>query len=230
MLTLVHRFQESSEFLHKISKRTRDDYIKHFREIETAFGDLPLKALDETGARSEFLAWRDQLAKRSLRQADYMFSTLARILAWACNRGLIRTNPCTKVGRLYHGTRVDKIWSEEDFAAFLRTAPPNLALAAQLAISTGQRQGDLLRAGWTAYDGSTIKLRQRKTGVHVSIPVAAVLKQVLDATPRRSPLILTNADGRPFSESGFRTAWRAAAKRAGIQGLRNLRHHRTPTE
>jgi integrase len=148
-----------------------------------------------------------------------MFSTLARILAWACNRGLIRTNPCTKVGRLYHGTRVDKIWSEEDLAAFLRTAPPNLALAAQLAISTGQRQGDLLRAGWTAYDGSTIKLRQRKTGVHVSIPVAAVLKQALDATPRRSPLILTNADGRPFSESGFRTAWRAAAKRAGIQGL-----------
>ena len=40
MLTLVHRFQESSEFLHKISKRTRDDYIKHFRSARVAFGPL----------------------------------------------------------------------------------------------------------------------------------------------------------------------------------------------
>jgi hypothetical protein len=37
-----------------------------------------------------------------------------------------------------------------------------------------------LRLSWTAYDGTTIRLRQRKTGVYVSIPVADALKAALD--------------------------------------------------
>ena len=45
-----------------------------------------------------------------------------------------------------------------------------------LAINTGQRQGDLLRVPWSAYDGKTIKLRQKKTGAYVPIPVADELK------------------------------------------------------
>ena len=45
-----------------------------------------------------------------------------------------------------------------------------------LAINTGQRQGDLLRLPWSAYDGKNIKLRQRKTGAYVPIPVADALK------------------------------------------------------
>jgi integrase len=76
-----------------------------------------------------------------LRQADYAYGTLARILSWAHDRGLIEKNPCAKAGKLYHGTRVDKIWDKEDVARFLRTAPRYL----QLAINTGQRQGDILR-------------------------------------------------------------------------------------
>jgi integrase len=33
-----------------------------------------------------------------------------------------------------------------------------------LALWTGQRQGDLLRLPWSAYDGEHIRLRQSKTG------------------------------------------------------------------
>src|SRR5262249_1797950 len=64
-----------------------------------------------------------------------------------------------------------------------------------LAINTGQRQGDLLRLPWSAYDGTTIKLRQRKTGAYVPIPVADALKIALDAAPRRSPIMLPNSEG-----------------------------------
>ena len=85
-------------------------------------------------------------------------------------RGLIAKNPCANGGKLYHGSRVDKIWDDEDVARFLRTAPPYLRLAMLLAINTGQRQGDLLRLPWSAYDGATIKLRQRKTGAYVADP------------------------------------------------------------
>jgi integrase len=166
-----------------------------------------------------FLDWRDQLARTSLRQADYAYGTLARILAWAHNRGLVANNPCAKGGKLYHGTRVDKIWSDDDVARFLLTAPSSLRLAMLLAINTGQRQGDLLRLPWSAYDGLEIKLRQRKTGQHVPIPVADALKAALDAASRQSPIILTNSEGKPWSESGFQGAWKKATTRAGIHGL-----------
>jgi integrase len=218
LLSLLFRFQESAEFQFGISPRTRRDYIKQIKRIEHDFGDFPIKALDDPRARSEFLDWRDQLAKTSLRQADYAYGTLARILSWAHNRGLIAKNPCAKGGKLYHGTRVNKIWDDEDVSRFLKAAPNYLHLAMLLAIYTGQRQGDLLRLPWSAYNGTEIKLRQRKTGQYVPIPVADALKAALDAAPRQSPM-LTNSEGKPWSESGFQGAWGKATTRAGIRGL-----------
>jgi integrase len=219
LLALLLRFQESAEFQFGISPRTRRDYIKQIKRIERAFGDFPLKGLTDPRARAHFLDWRDQLARTSLRQADYAYGTLARILSWAHNRGLIEANPCAKGGKLYHGTRVDKIWDDEQVARFLRVAPPYLRLAMLLAVNTGQRQGDLLRLPWSAYDGNQINLRQRKTGQYVPIPVADALKAVLDVAPRQSLIMLTNSEGKPWSESGFQSAWGKATMRAGIRGL-----------
>src|SRR4029077_13048052 len=51
------------------------------------------------------------------------------------------------------------------------------------------------------------------------IPVSDPLKAALDAAPKRSPIILTSSEGKPWSESGFQTAWGKATMRAGIRGL-----------
>jgi len=216
--SILFRFQDSAEFQFGISSRTRRDYIKQIKRIERRFSDFPIKALDDPKARSVFLEWRDELAQSSLRQADYAYGTLARILSWAHDRGLIAKNPCAKGGKLYHGTRIHKIWEDEDVARFLRTAP-HLRLAMQLAVNTGQRQGDLLRLPWSAYDGTNIKLKQGKTGAYIPIPVTDELKAALDAAPRKSPIMLTNSDNKPWSESGFQGAWGKATTRAGIRGL-----------
>jgi integrase len=219
LFALLFRFQESAEFQFGISPRTRRDYIKQIKRIEKAFGDFPIKALADPRSRAVFLDWRDKLAQTSLRQADYAYGTLARVLSWAHNRGLIAQNPCSKGGKLYHGSRASKIWPDEEVTRFLQTAPTYLRLAMLLAINTGQRQGDLLRLPWSAYDGTTIKLRQRKTGAYVPIPVADALKDALDAAARRSPIMLTNSEGKPWSESGFQSAWGKATTRAGVRGL-----------
>jgi integrase len=220
LLSLLLQFQDSAEFKFGISARTRRDYILQIKRIEKAFADFPIKALEDPRTTSVFLEWRDKLAQTSLRQADYAYGTLSRILSWALERRKITINPCAKSGRkLYAGTRVDKIWTNEDIARFLKTAPAYLHLAMRLAINTGQRQGDLLRLPWSAYDGNTIKLRQRKTGAYVPIPVTDELKAALDAVPKQSPIILTNSDAKPWSESGFQGAWGKATMRAGIRGL-----------
>ena len=83
---LLFRFQESADFQHGIEERTRRDYIKQIKRIEQAFGDFPIKGINDPRATSIFLEWRDKLAQTSLRQADYAYGTLSRVLSWALKR------------------------------------------------------------------------------------------------------------------------------------------------
>ena len=217
--SILNAFQDSGEW-DRLADRTRSDYVKKIRLIETEFGTFPLAALKDRRTRNEFLTWRDQLGRKSRRQADMTWTVLARILAWALGRHLVDANPCTKAGRLYEGgARREKIWSADQERAFLAVASPQLRLAFILALHTGQRQGDLLRLPWSAYDGTSIRLKQSKTGARVRVPVTAVLRAVLDETKRVSPLILTGVGKRPWTADGFRSSWRKACLKAKIEGV-----------
>ena len=220
LLSLLQQYQASEDF-RLLADSTRRSYIPLIARIEKAFGDFPLSALTDRRTRGIFLEWRDKVAAASgRRQADYAWTVLSRVLSWSLNRGLIGSNPCEHGGRLYRGgARVDKIWTATDEATFLERAPSHLHLALLLALWTGQRQGDLLRLPWSAYDGSHIRLRQRKGGARVVVPVGAPLKAALDSTSKRSTIILTNSDGKPWTSDGFRASWRKACKRAGIPDL-----------
>jgi len=180
---------------------------------------MPLKALADPRTRGILLDWRDELALSSKRQADYTWTVLAKIISWAKDRGKVTVNPCERGGRVYHGTRVDFIWTEEHEAAFLASAPAHLHLPLLLGLWTGQRQGDLLRLTWKAYNGTDIRLKQSKTGERVLIPVGAPLKAMLEATPRTSPVILLNSEGRPWTPDGFRASFFKARDAAGIEGV-----------
>jgi integrase len=218
ILSLLQGYQSSGEF-RELAERTRADYVGHIKAIEREFGDFPLSALTDRRTRGIFMAWRDRLAAKSRRQADYAWTVLALILAWALDRGLIAANPCERGGRLYRGSRADKIWTADDEAAFLKSAPAHLHLPLILALWTGQREGDLLRLPWSAYDGTHIRLRQSKTGIRVVIPVGAPLKVALDTTKKRGPIILTSTDKRPWTEDGFRSSFFKARDKAGIVGV-----------
>jgi integrase len=226
--SLIDYFQTTTEFTKDISDRTRSDYIKQIEIIERKFGDFPIAALADRRSRGDFKEWRDELAKRSRRQADYAWTVLARILSIAVDRGKIKDNPCARGGRLYGSSRVDNIWTLDDEAAFLKAAPVHLHLPLLLALWTGQREGDLLRLLWSAYDGKVIRLRPRKTvtkkrprGSTVTVPVGAPLRVALDAAlkARTGPVILVSTDKRPWTPDGFRSSWRKACIKAGIVGV-----------
>lgn len=217
-LSLLQGYQASYDFLGR-ADRTRDDYVRQIKIIEAEFGDFPLSALTDRRTRGLFMAWRDRLAMKSRRQADYGWVVLARVLSWGMDRGLITANPCARGGRLYRGSRVDKIWTVDDEAAFLGSASKHLHLPLLLALWTGQRQGDLLRLPWSAYDGRVIRLRQSKSKTRVVIPVGTPLRAALDATPRVSTIILTSTDNKPWTAGGFRASWRKACAAAGVVGV-----------
>ena len=220
LLSVLQQYQDSEDF-RALADSTRRSYIALIKSIEKRFGSFPLSALTDRRSRGIFMSWRDQLAASAgRRQADYAWTVLARVLSWSFNRGLVAANPCERGGRLYRGGgRAEKIWTVADEAAFLERAPARLHLPLMLALWTGQRQGDLLRLPWSGYDGKHIRLRQRKTGARVVIPVGAPLKAALDATPKRSTIILTNSDGKPWTSDGFRASWGKACKAAGVIGV-----------
>lgn len=220
LLGLLNAYQASEDFK-GLAARSRRDYVKQIVRIERRFSDFPVAALSDRRSRAIFLAWRDEIARTSRRQADYAWTVLSRSLSWALDRGIVADNPCAKAGRLYRGNRVDRVWSSDDEAAFMEAAPAHLRLAFLLALWTGQRQGDLLALPWSAYDGECIRLRQSKTGARVVVPVAKPLKAALDDAKEKKvgPLVLTNSRGLPWTGNGFHASWRKVCAGAGIRGL-----------
>jgi len=216
-MTIIAQYKAAPDFT-GLAASTRRAYLAYIKLIEDEFGDLPVAALADRRVRGEFKTWRDTFAETP-RKADYAWTTLARIMSFAKDRGIIATNPCERGGRLYVADRKDKIWTEEDIAAVLAVASSEIQLALVLALWSGQRQGDLLRLPWSAYETPYIRLRQSKGGRRVAMPAGAPLRALLDATTRRGPLILTNTLGRPWTSDGFRTSWGKACERAGVDGL-----------
>ena len=221
LVSVLDAYESSADF-RQLADRTRADYKKHLRAIAGEFGDFPLAALPDRRSRGRFLEWRDQVARASPRSADYRFAVFARALSWAHGRGLVLCNPLERPGRLYRADRNDSVWTAADEKAFLEHAPEHLHLALHLALWTGQRQGDLLTITWHAYDGQYLKLKQRKTGRRIVIPVAAPLRAILDESKSHRPdavTILATEGGRTWTSSGFRSSWRKACAKAKIADL-----------
>lgn len=220
MATLIAEFKRSSEFTTKAPK-TRKAYERYLAMIEKRFGTMPLAVVQDKRSRGDFKAWRDSFADKP-RTADYIWQTLARVLSVAKDNGRIAVNVCERGGRLYEADRAEIIWEPHHIAAMAAESSAPLRLALVLALWTGQREGDLLRLPWSAYDGTHIKVRQRKTGVRVKIPCGQPLRAALDdaAKHKTTTTILANTRGRSWTEDGFRASWGKAAAKAGVDGRR----------
>lgn len=214
---LIRQYRLSSDF-RTLSASTRREYDRYLDEIWRRFGLLSFDELQQPATRGRFKEWRDELAEKP-RTADYAWTTLARVLSFAKDRGMVGVNVCERGGRIYAAERAEKVWAEADLDAVRTIARAEMLLALEMALWTGQRQGDLLRLAWTAYDGDALRLRQGKTGARVVVPVAAPLRTLLDGATRPAKTILTTTRGTPWTEDGFRTAWGRLCTQAGINGL-----------
>jgi integrase len=183
---IIAGYLASSDFT-GLRDRTKEDYLKQIAKIERDFGDLPIGALDDPKITGVFLRWRDGMAS-SPKQADYAWTVLMLLIAWARRDGLTTYRPPGRIDRLYSADRSDKIWEEHHCAAFMAVAPPPLQCALVVAIETGLRQGDVLRLTWGAYDGQWIRLtpsksvtRKKPKGRGVAIPVSRRLRAVIES-------------------------------------------------
>lgn len=216
---LIKEYRASPEFQDKAAK-TRREYDRYLDMIgESELAKMSFSAIQDKEARGDFKEWRDTMADRP-RTADYAWTTLARVLSFAKDRGRITVNVCERGGRLYSADRTESIWTNELIERLFAVATNEIKAAVTFALWTGQRKGDLLVAPWSDYDGQYIKVKQSKTGARVKIPCGKPLRDILDAMPRRSPVILTNSKKKlPWTSDGFDTSFHKTKAKAGIQDL-----------
>jgi integrase len=223
--SLIDYFKDQSEYT-GLGDKTKRAYDLYLKLIDAKFGSMPVGALEDRRARGDFKAFRNMFVDTP-RKADYRWTTIARVLSVAKDHGKISVNVCERGGRLYDADRSEIIWTADDIREFCSVASAELQAAMLLALWTGQRQGDLLRLTWKAYDGRYIRLRQSKArrgkGRRVTIPVGPPLKAVLDAAlnerNRSAVTILTNSRGAPWTEDGFRTSWDKAFRKTSLKDL-----------
>ena len=224
---LIRLFTNSTEFETTLAASTKTEYKRMLTKAEPEFGDLPMSALDDPRVRREFMDWRERVALTSgEREADNRLSAISAMLTWAVERGHLTANHLRGFKHLYHADRSEIIWLPEHVAPFMAVAPIEMQRAMILALHTGQRQGDLLRLPWSAYDGTKITLRQgkarrgRSPGPPVIVPCTATLRRMLDGMERISPLILTTKTGQSFKKRYFSRLWEETTSAAGLETIR----------
>jgi hypothetical protein len=116
---------------------------------------MPIAALEDRRARGDFKAFRNSFADTP-RKADYLWTTIARVLSVAKDHGKISVNVCERGGRLYDADRSEIIWTADDIREFCSVASVELQAAMLLALWCVYRNpklgrsGDGVRQGWRA--------------------------------------------------------------------------------
>jgi integrase len=223
---LVRGYTLSVEFESGLAPSTKTEYRRMLTKAETEFGDMSIVVLDDPRVRKDFMDWREKVSRASgEREADNRLSAISAMLTWAVNRGQISANHLRGFKRLYHADRSEIIWLPDHITAFMKAAPIEMQRALILGLHTGQREGDLLRLPWSAYDGAWIRLRQGKArrgstlAPLIEIPCTVALRRMLDGMERASPLILTTKTGQSFKKRYFARLWDEAMGKAELRSV-----------
>lgn len=219
---LVERYERSPEFA-KLAASTKAERLRWHKRIgEHRIATLPRAALNNIKAKDTLLAWRDEYAAKSPRNADYAVQCLSAVLAWGNQRGLLSANLMAGVGQLYQSSRADQIWEPSEIERFAQHASVPVANALKLACLTGLRRSDLIALTWgqvgDTYIVTTPKKTMRSTGKSVTIPIYAELKALLDGIGRLGPsvCVLLNSRGDPWSADGLENRIIKAKTAAGV--------------
>lgn len=211
---LIVAYKASPEWA-RLSEATRAVYTTYLKVLEadptTRVGDI---------TRRDILAVRDAMAStRGNGAATGFIRAASALMTWAVDREWIDTTPVTRIRALPGGSL--PAWTAAQLATALAKLAEPLRRAVVLASHTGQRRGDLCTLRWDAYDGTTLRFHQQKTGQKMILSVPAALRAEMD-TWRRTATTLTILDdghGRPWDPQNLSARMRPAMARMGMPGL-----------
>ncbi len=216
---LISQYRASPDFL-ELAPSTRRGYMTYLDMLARAYPTTPAASID----RACLYEIRDALADTP-RAANLTLSLMSILLRFAVDRGWRADNPAVRVKKLRGGKSYEP-WPETAIERFRAGANLRMVWAVEIALYTGQRQGDVLGMQWRHIRDGLISVAQAKTGERLSIPIHRDLAVVLDQIPRDHLAIVHTERGSPYTSSGFRSTFRKELSRLGLVGLQfhGLRH------
>lgn len=213
---LVIAYKASPEF-ENLSVNTRDAYRRALDKAVEQLGGAPWIVMEDERFKSDLIDLRN-LYKDTPSVADKMMAAVSSMLSWAVQHKKLSVNQAIDVGKLYKGGKRNHIvWSEDHMRAFEDANPDYMVRAMWFAYYTMQRQSDLLQLSRTQFRNNAFHLMQEKTDKIVEVPVHPKLLPLIKNTPMDRLLFLVNSRGQPWTTDGFKTSWRKAMKRAGLE-------------
>lgn len=213
--TLHDYFEKyKAEVLPTLAPRTQKDYSRHIVILDRVFGHM---RPDEVRPRDigAFL-----IRPKGKIQANRQVAVLSAIYAKMVGRWYVADrNPCIGVERNDSKKR-DRYVTDAEFQAVYAIAKPRVRLAMDLALLTGQRQGDLLNLPWKNVSDEGILFRQGKTGKRLLVELSPTLSEILERARKMSPVVeiggyvLRTRKGSPYTSEGFRACWQRTMNKA----------------
>jgi integrase len=202
----------SAEVLPTLEPRTQKDYRRHLKVLDAVFGDL---RPDDVLPRhiGQFL----DVSKGKI-QRNRIVAVLSAVYTKGVGRWYCADrNPCKGVERNDSKKR-DRYVTDAEYAAVRALHGPRMQIAMDLALLTGQRQGDLLRLHWSKVTPEGVEFRQGKTGKRLLVGMSPTLEDVLQRARAMLPdlpraYVLRSRDGKPYSENGFRAIWQRTMRK-----------------
>lgn len=194
--------------------RTQRDQQKQLELLRSAFGHL---APAELSAKL-IIRYRNARGQKSQTQTNQELALLSHICTMAVEWEVMEHNPCRDVRKFRLKPRGHYI-EDEDYRQMYKAAGKRLRVLMDLALLTGQREGDLLALRWQNVTDEGLKFAQGKTGKVLIVTWSAELRKVIARARQITPqgeCVVSTQHGAPYSIDGFQSLWRRAKARAAL--------------
>lgn len=230
-----------TECIPDLQPRSQRDYQTIVGVLRKSFGHLI-----PTEVRPRHVADFINVKKGKIHR-NRMVTILSTVFKKAMGRWCLDmdlTNPCTVIERWPTKPRKRYV-TDAEFDALRATCPEQIQIAMDLALLTGQRQGDVIGMKWSQVqtarlprDQWHIEIDQGKTGKKLAILISPAIEAVLDRawmgmtrTPRVYVIRTNPPRGNPahrgtrYTADGFRALWQRCMKAWMQRGNPNFHFH-----
>lgn len=213
-LSIAIRDYRASPQWATLSAATRKQRGNILDRIEAKSGATDLADIDDGAIR------RGRDAMSGPGAAKHFVQTMRGLFKWAVEAKRVGIDPTEGVKVARPKTDGFVLWTEADIAAYEARWPIGTRQRLWLAVMlyTGLRRGDACRLGPDHVEGDVIAIQTGKTGILVTIPLAAQLAEIIAASPTGARTFIATIHGTPMTKEFFGNLFREACDKAGVAG------------
>ena len=203
-----------------LAPSTRDSYGRALRRMSAVFGHVRTADVEPAWLQHWLLQRSD-----APYAANYELAALSVVMSRAVRAGVIERNPCREVQRHPAPPR-SRYVTDAEVSALRRHCSERANAYIDLKLSTGARQGQLVRVRWADWDGDELYVRAAKggkdtwyggPGVRAALTACAQAFHgaALEEAARLSSTVIVTRSGAPYrhAKSMIANVWRPAIRR-----------------